>query len=484
MKETGIGKKVLKSLTWVGTANAISQVLSWAITIVIVRHLSPGDFGLMAMAAAFWGFLTMIGDFGLFASIVQSKEISDDQLREIFGFIIILNILFLILTFLAAPSISSYFYEPRLTSILRTLCIVFVFIPFYVIPHSLLLREMNFKIISIIDVSCGLCGAVTSLLFALNGYGIWSLVYGTVVHFFSRALSFTLVATNYYQPLFRVEQIKGMLSFSGFFTGSTILRYLFFKSDIIIGGRFIGPDALGIYSIANQLAFTPVEKISSIIPQVAFPAFSKMQFDIKAYAVNYLRGMKLLNLIFIPCYIVLFVLAEDIVNVLLGEKWRTIVTPMRILCIIMPLRAFEILFIPAMNGLGKSKITMLTSGLSLGVMVCAFLVGLNWGYIGLCWAWVGGFSIIYIFMIFMCLKNMQLDAMAIAETYKTPLMSCLGVLIIGIMLLNDDQHVMHPMLKISAFMIASFLLYIASIYIVDRPAIAYMKNIIANRKSA
>jgi hypothetical protein len=45
MIETGLGKKVFKSLTWVGSANAISQVLSWAITIVIVRQLSPGDFG-------------------------------------------------------------------------------------------------------------------------------------------------------------------------------------------------------------------------------------------------------------------------------------------------------------------------------------------------------------------------------------------------------------------------------------------------------
>ena len=127
MTDAGLGNKVFKSLTWVGTANALSQVLSWAITIVIVRHLSPGDFGLMAMAVAFWGFLTMIGDFGLFASIVQSKEVSDSQLREIFSFIIILNILFFLATYLAAPVISGYFAEPRLTAILRTLCIVFIF---------------------------------------------------------------------------------------------------------------------------------------------------------------------------------------------------------------------------------------------------------------------------------------------------------------------------------------------------------------------
>jgi len=145
MIETGLGRKVIRSLTWVGSANVVSQVLSWAITIIIVRQLSPGDFGLMAMALVFWGFLTMIGDFGLFASIVQSKEISTDQLREVFGFIIILNVVFLTVTWIASPFIGMYFSEPRLIPLLRALAIVFLFIPFYIIPHSLLLREMNSK---------------------------------------------------------------------------------------------------------------------------------------------------------------------------------------------------------------------------------------------------------------------------------------------------------------------------------------------------
>jgi len=275
-----------------------------------------------------------------------------------------------------------------------------------------------------------------------------------------------------------------MLSFSGFFTGSTILRYFFFKSDIIIGGRFIGPDALGIYSIANQLAFTPVEKMSYIIPQVAFPAFSKMQFDVEAYADNFLRGLKLLNLIFIPCYIVLFVLAEDIIGVLLGPKWGTVVVPMRILCLIMPLRAFEVLFIPAMNGLGKSNITMLTSGLSLAVMACAFLVGMGWGYIGLCWAWVGGFTIIYAIMIGMCVKNFQMRIADIAQTYITSLISSAGLLIMGVMLMYNHQVMINPILKIMAYLTASILLFAASLFLVDRPIITYLKGLMTSAKSA
>ena len=484
MTEVGLSKKVFRSLTWVGTANALSQILSWAITIVIVRQLTPDDFGLMAMAVAFWTFLTMIGDFGLFASIVQSKEVSKSQFSEIFGFIIILNVIFFILTFFFAPIVSSYFAEPRLTAILRTLGIVFIFIPFGVIPNAVLIKEMNFPKTSVIDVLSNLCGGIVSLVFALSSYGVWSLVYGTLGHFCFKALCYTLSTNMFIKPSFRLGTIKGMLSFSSYFTGGTILRYFSFKSDIIVGGRFIGSDALGIYSIANQLAFTPVEKMSSIIPQVAFSAFSKMQYDMNSCADNFLKSLKLLNMVFIPCYITIFVLAEDIVITLLGPKWDEIILPIRILCIIMPFRAIEMLILPAMNGLGKSNIAMKISGYSLIILTISFLIGIKWGYIGLSWAWVGGYALTYIIIIRMCIRHIKVDVSSIALTYIIPSISSTGLFITGYMMLYSYNLIMHPLLKITAYLTTSVLLYSFMLFLIDRPTMIYLKSLMANEKSS
>jgi len=224
----------------------------------------------------------------------------------------------------------------------------------------------------------------------------------------------------------------------------------------------------------------PVEKISNIIPQVAFPAFSKLQLDVKAYAANFLKGMKLLNLLFIPSYIVIFILAEDIVDVLLGSKWSAIVTPMRILCLVMPLRAFEVLFIPAMNGLGKSNITMLTSGLSLIVMVCAFMIGINWGYIGLCWAWAVGFPIIYFVMIVICINYLNIKVSSLAHAYKAPLISSVCIFMIGIPILNNYQQGIQPLVKIIAYSTASIFLNLVTIYFVDRTLFTILRNVYRN----
>jgi len=203
---------------------------------------------------------------------------------------------------------------------------------------------------------------------------------------------------------------------------------------------------------------------------------------LQTYAANFLRGLKLLNITFIPCYIILIVLAEDIVILLLGYRWSEIVLPMRILCVVMPLRAFEVLFIPAMNGLGKSKTTMLTSGFSLIVMMTSFVIGRNWGYIGLCWAWVVGYPILYLFMIIICMRSLELDMRAIVETYRTPVVSSLGILIVGIISLKYNTYVYYPIIKITAFLTVAIILYFATMLYFDKQVYILLKNYCSSRK--
>ena len=478
--EDNLKKKVTRSLTWVGSVNFASQIVSWGMTILVVRQLSPNDYGLMAMAMVFVGFLTMIGDFGLFASIVQKQDITQGQLRETFGFIIALGVCFFLATFFGAPLVSAFYSEGRIISILRTLSFVFFLIPFYIIPHSLLLRDMDFRKTSLIEMCCNLVAASTSLFFALMGYGVWALVYGALSLFAARTICFLGTSKTFYKPIFGFKEIKTMLSFSGFFTASTVLRYFFFKADLIVGGKVLGAGPLGIYTVANQLAFTPLEKISGIVPQVAFPAFSKLQSNASAFAANYLKGLKFLNLIVFPGYASLIILAPDIVHILLGPKWYIIIEPMRILCLIMPLRAIDVLFIPAMNGLGKSHINTLTGAFSFFVMICSFLIGLKWGYIGLCWAWVAGFTIIYIFMVIVSMVSLKISVETFISSYKAALIGSLAIAIPSVIILYSFDIGILPLTKIIIVLALSLCVYLVTIYWTDKKILIELKGILNN----
>ena len=82
-------QQVIKSLSWLGSLKLLGQIITWIITILVIRHLTPKDYGLMAMAYVCIGFLAMISELGLGAAIVQRKSIDHRQLAQIFGFVIL-----------------------------------------------------------------------------------------------------------------------------------------------------------------------------------------------------------------------------------------------------------------------------------------------------------------------------------------------------------------------------------------------------------
>ena len=80
-------RRVLSSLAWTGSAQFLGQLVSWAATIIVIRILDPGDYGIMAMATLFVSFVLMLSDLGIGAAIVQAEEIDDEDLRSIQGLI-------------------------------------------------------------------------------------------------------------------------------------------------------------------------------------------------------------------------------------------------------------------------------------------------------------------------------------------------------------------------------------------------------------
>jgi len=103
--------KVLSGLFWVGGTRLLSQVLTWAITIVVIRLLTPADYGLLAMSTVFMGLLNLVAEAGLGAALIQAPEVDDLTLRRIFGAVIVIDAGLFALQFAAAPAIAYGAYD-------------------------------------------------------------------------------------------------------------------------------------------------------------------------------------------------------------------------------------------------------------------------------------------------------------------------------------------------------------------------------------
>ena len=396
MLDTDLKQKVLSGLRWRAGLRFLGQLITWSITIFVMRLLSPQDYGLMEMAGVLIAFLTMVNELGLGAVLIQRRDIDECIMRQIFGLLLIINSGLFFLSLLAAPLAADFFKEQRLIPVIRLLSVQFVMASFVIIPQSLIDREMLFKKKSIVELVSAIAGSLATLPLALSGWGVWSLVWGTLTLNLFRTVGLNLVRPYLKLPHFSFKGIGQAISFGGYVTIARILRFFYSQTDIIIVGKFLGRQLLGFYSVALTLASLPMEKISGIINQVAFPAFASIQTDTQKVASHFLKSVRIMSLLAFPVLWGISSIAPEFVNLLLGKKWSIAVVPLQILSLVIPIRMVSNLMSPPLLGLGRADtnfLNVITASLALPV---GFLVGCHWGIIGVSIAWSTIFPIVFI----------------------------------------------------------------------------------------
>jgi len=389
-----LSQKVLSGLIWTAGTRFVGQILTWAITIVVIRLLSPSDYGLLAMATVFVNFLIFMSEAGLGAALVQAPKVDDLELRSIFGAVILVHCALFVLLVAAAPLIARFFVEDHLVLIIRVLALQLLIALFGVIPSSLLTRELDFKRLSIISLTGVLCGSLSTLGLALSGYGVWALVIGSLVTQLWNTVAINVMSPFLKWPDFSLRGARNLIVFGGQVTGARALWFVYSQADIFVAGKLLGTELLGFYSVSMHLASLPVQKLSAVINQVAFPAFAKSQHSPLAVSQNLLKSMRVLGFVAFPVLWGISSIAPEIVAVLLGPKWEAAVVPLQVLPLVMPLNLISSFLNTAFQGIGRGGVVFMNVLTACLVMPAAFWAGANWGLLGLCIAWVLGFPLV------------------------------------------------------------------------------------------
>ena len=374
----------------------VSQVLTWAMTLVVIRLLSPADYGLLAMATVIIAFLLRVSEIGLGPAIVQKAEIEVGVLNRIFGLVLIINLVISILLSLAAPAIAAFFQEERIVLLIRVMSLQFIGWAFLVIPDALLQKKMEFRKRSLIDLGSSILGGGTTLTCAFGGLGVWSLVAGTFVALAWRVVGLNIVMGSWYSPSFSFVGLKQYVLFGGSLSLSGLLWFVYTQVDVFVAGRWLGKEALGHYSVAMHLGSLFNQRISGILNQVAFPAFSLIQNDLKQVGEKVLLGVRVLSFFAFPCLWGMSAVAPEIVLIILGQKWEPAILPLSILTLIMPLRLIGNFVPNALQGVGRADIVLNNAIWACVLMLLAFIIGVEWGLAGLSYAWLIGSPLVFV----------------------------------------------------------------------------------------
>ncbi|HEX5136524.1 MAG TPA: lipopolysaccharide biosynthesis protein [Planctomycetota bacterium] len=474
-----IRQKVVSGLRWSTTAKFGAQLVSWACTLVVMRLLEPRDYGLMAMAVAFVSFCTLLNEMGLGAALIQARELSERNLRQIFGAVLVLNSALFLLLFFGAPLIAAFFDEPRLRMYVPVLAFQFPLFAFFVVPDSMLARAMDFRKKAIIELVATIASALTTLTMAVFGHGVWALIAGALVFPFVRVIGLNRVVSYPRRPLFDFRGFSSLARFGGLVSLERVLWYMYSRADVFIIGKLLGAQALGFYSVAMHLASLPMEKVAGIMHQVGFPAFARIQGN-KDLARNYnLKVTRIVGNLAFPIFFGLSAVAPEFVAVVLGDSWRVAILPLQLLAVVAPLRVLNISLAPSIQGFGRPDISVKALALACLVMPTAFVIGAHWGLMGVSISWLVGYALWFFYTLPWGLALIDLPSRDLVRELVRPAGLAVAMLLLvqGMRLGMSQWHIVPPIL-LGVLVVSGAVSYIAGVLAVNRGALREVWGIV------
>ena len=376
--------EVLNALRWSAAGRLVGQLGSWAITIYVIRILDPADYGLMGMASILMPFAALLNELGMIPALIQSPRVDDQLIRQLFGFVITSTILIFCVLFLAAPALAAFFNEPRLTPITRVLAAAMVIGGVSAVPNALLERELQFRGISLVEFSSMIVGSLATLALAIEEFGVWSLVIGQVVATAAKTIGILAVSRFRLTPLFGWSRLRSFFTFGANITGQRVLWHAYSSTDVLLIGKLLGDHALGVYSVAFQLATLPVSKVFGIVNRVAFPAYARLQHDNRQAADYFIASVKLTWFVFCPILWGLSSVSDEFVEVFMGRNWEEAGVVLALVPLIVPFRVILFLIAPLMDGIGRPDLGLRNLLTSTALIPPAILIGTLKGLTGVC----------------------------------------------------------------------------------------------------
>ena len=416
-------RKVFRGVSWLAFFKAISQTVSWVTTIFVARILLPNDYGLFAMTTILTGYLEIFSNLGLGIAIIQKKDLNENELSSVFWFTLSFTMLLAISCFPISYLTSSLMHEPRVVPLVQVIAVTFLFAGLQIVPQSLLTKELDFKSLGMIDMIVIVASCLGMIVMALQGMGVWALIGGILIR------SLLRVILLYYKvrwfPTFRFNfyEAKSYITFGLTMTFSRSARYIWIASDKFFAGRAWHTNILGYYSLALQLAQIPTEKIVTLINQVAYPAFTKLQDDKKAFNVFYLNILKITASLILPLFFGGFLIGEDLVKMVLNEKWYPIIYVFRYLCLSQIFMALTAVNTFAHAAQGRPDYGLKFNIACMIIMPISFYFAAKYGLNAIIIPWILSFAILCIIWILFTIYIMGINITEYFSAIKSPIIA-------------------------------------------------------------
>ena len=334
MTEQSLKDKAVKGVAWSGVDNVAQYAVSFFVSIVLARLLSPDDYGLIGIITIFTMVCNTLINAGFNSALIRKKDCTDDDYNTVFICNLAFSLLLYAIIFLCSPLIADFFGRQELTVLTRVSSLGMIIGAMAIVQQTRLIKYIDFKTQTKITIIASVLSGVLGIAMALIGFGVWSLVAQQLAAQSLRTIM--LFVYNKWLPKLRFScnSFQELFGFGWKLMLSGLLDTVWKELYQVVVGKFYSPATLGQYTRANQFSQMFSSNLTNVIQRVTFPVLSDIQDDKERMVAAYRSIIK--NTMFVTsiCMFFLGAVSEPLIYCLIGPKWHEAAVYLPFICLI------------------------------------------------------------------------------------------------------------------------------------------------------
>lgn len=383
-RKKGLTHSTIVGFFWSFSGTGVQAVLNFLVLAILSRLITPADFGLVSVASTLTVFAGLLYNVGIAPSLIQRKTLSEAHIRSGYTLTMILSVVLTGVVWLLAPFFAGFFDDmPGLANVMRALSLLFVINGSGLVARALNYRNLNFRLKARLNVISYVLGyGVVGVALAFLGFGVWALVGASLSQSLVSSMVYLSASPHSKTPQLDKTALTDLLAYGSGATLGELFSKLANSSDNLIVGATLGARAVGLYGRAYQLMVLPSRYFGQVLDQVLFTAMSKVQDQPKTLGAVYRRGVVAIALVTLPLSAFLFVLAPELIHVLLGNQWDAAIVPFKIFAVSMLFRTSYKMGESLCRATGAVFQRALRQFLFSVLVIAGTWFGQNWGIVG------------------------------------------------------------------------------------------------------
>lgn len=313
--------QVSRGFVWSAAERFSIQGISFLLSIIIARIVSPSSYGLIVMIQVFMSFSQLFIDSGFTKALIQKKDRSDVDYNTAFIFNLATAIFIYLILYITAPFIADFYNEPQLTIITRIISLNLIFSSLSLVQKTRLTINLDFKTQTKAGLIAVIVSGIAGIICAYSGMEVWALIVQGLLS--QIIISLSLIYFSHWIPKFQFSKKSfiGLFSYGSRLLANNMLTSLYINIFNLVIGKKYTPADLAFFNRAFTLSQFPSVNISEVLNRVIFPILTKVQDDREKLKKCYFKYLHLSHYIILPLMGLTIVLAYPLIEVVLTSKW-------------------------------------------------------------------------------------------------------------------------------------------------------------------